>query len=662
MSLITLKSVNSEPAYNFQNYFREAITFTKQTTLQLVSMLVNLGDATFNIVSGVNDTFIFRLGETQRFFLKNIVIPEGTYTGGKLAQLIADEMKRQNLVNGFTFNTGWDSDKKQFVVGWENSNVPDATGNEWTIPTWLNSRNITFTDDVNSKVMKPNTNAADSATDYKSGCIATHPYFSNGGTTIVDIPPAASGDGYGSVLVGFSRGVMAYPEQYGYDPVAQPHSAIRLFAATPVVDTYMEIKADLALGTPNTGTKIRVVQLTQVQGTNFPNAGWLQMKTRRGPQDISTLNGWGGFTHGTDHLQLKFTITNNYTMTFEIAHDTAGDGNYINNVIFNASGGSWRSTIKETFYPLVPVIMMGGSNTTNPSPDIKVSGIYFEDDAVDLSTGVGLTQQHKDAVADDLQQTIDPVKEGEGKELHNTLHRNIQDSNTGSQTLDLAAPPADMKPAQYFQFGSVTDADFVGGGGTIPDSNKPPAGQINLPNIAGTLGMENVFFYPSKQDTERNLVSTNAPEGSNLVAPGMLVELPDFNIQSYNGETGDVMKTISVVPKEDPESGEDTKLITYESKYPIKIKCNMPSTQSINNIRVRVREENGKFAQFLATPTQLTLLKEDGDSDIQQVKALLERQQDMKSERILNDITRVGQEMPMMGMYQQDVAGNMVQS
>lgn len=660
MSLITLKSVNSEPAWNFQNYFREAITFTKQSTLQLVSMLVNLGDATFNIVSGTNDTFIFRLGDSQRFYLKEIKIPQGTYTAGKLSQLILQRMNIENLVNAYSFNTGWDSDKKQFVIGWENRDTPEAQGNEWDSPAWLGSRNITFTDDVNSKVMSLTTNAADNATIYKSGCIALHPYFSNGGTTIIDIPPAASGDGYGSVLVGFSRGVMAYPEAYGYDPVAQPHSRIRLFQQTPVVDTYMEIKADLALGTPNTGTKIRVVQLTQVQGTTFPNAGWVQMGTKRGPQDITTLNGWGGFTHGTDHLQIKFTITGNYTMTFEIAHDTAGDGNYVNNVVFAATGGNFRSTIKETFYPLVPVIMMGGSNDVHPSPDLKVSGIYFEDDAVDLSTGAGLSQQHKDAVSADTDS--DAVKEGTAKEHLNHLHRNVIDSNTGSQTLELAAPAPAIKPTQYFQFGSVSDSDFVGGGGTIPDAQKPPVNQINLPNIAGTLGMENVFYFPSKVDVDRNITSTNEPEGSNLIAPGMLVELPDFNIQSYNGETGDVMKTISVVPKEDPESGENTKIITYESKYPIKIKCNLPTTQTINNIRVRVREENGKFAQFLATPTQLTLLKEDGDDDLHQIKQLLERQQLMKSEKILNDITRVGQEMPVMGMYQTDVAGNMVKS
>lgn len=620
MSLLTLKTINAEPAHNFQNNFREEITLTPNSRVQVVNMLINK-DKEF-IFTADNNKLQFRLGGPTLFTTKTITFPVGTYSAGGLAKIIKDELNRNNLMKNYTFDCDFGTTSEdKFTITWGQVDAPAMNGNVWSQPAYAvnpGNTNIAHRHTHNVLQVQPDDPAGANSLQIASTCVGERGIFPDGGKVNAIIPPLTGG-GYGRNAIGFSRGYMVAPGMIGED-ITDPNTRIQERTDNPVCDCYVVFQDDQVAGTPPTQTTLLLKQLNQVAGTNYPNPGWFAMLTKY-QRRLDQLFSGTAFNYGVDHLQLTMTISGIRNVKFEISHDTAGDGTFIDNVVFAQTGStaSFNSTIKESFYPLIPVAFLAGGTAANPPQAITLSGVYDTDDSVNKLADVQQVPSLVASISAD-KNVNDATTQGTNVDEEHTAgyeDRHLIDRPDGLKT-GTAAPEVlrvgTMKPLSYFQFGPVSDADFVVGGGTIPDNQRPAQ---NVASCADILGMDNVFYEGQNISTTKSYTSSREPD-ENIRAPGLLVELPDFNIKSYNGETGDVMKTISVVPKEDPDAGETQGTITYSMRYPIPIHLNMPTTQNINVIRCRIRNEDGTFAQFLQSPTQITLLLDEEPNNMKQ--------------------------------------------
>ena len=112
MSLLTLRSTNnnngsnvSESAANFSNHFKEGIVISPGDTFELVSMSINKLDK-FEIIQGVNDTFIWRIGPpgpnsgSANYSQHVVVLTAGSYNGADLAKHIEEQVN-----NSYSFRS-----------------------------------------------------------------------------------------------------------------------------------------------------------------------------------------------------------------------------------------------------------------------------------------------------------------------------------------------------------------------------------------------------------------------------------------------------------------------------------------------------------------------------------------------------------------------------
>lgn len=85
------------------------------------------------------------------------------------------------------------------------------------------------------------------------------------------------------------------------------------------------------------------------------------------------------------------------------------------------------------------------------------------------------------------------------------------------------------------------------------------------------------------------------------------MELPDFNIKSWSGESSDSGRAVAVIPKEQWTTDESTGILHYMAQYPIPIDLNLPTVKPFYQLSARLRQPDGKLADDLLNPTELCL-------------------------------------------------------
>jgi len=598
MSLLTLKTINNEPAYNFTNNFREGLTLSPNSSIQLVSLTITK-DKDFIILAGQNDQLVWRLGANNKFLNHIVVIPSGVYSAAALAQQITDQMNASTALSNYIFTCEYSNSDAdgEFQITWDQLTAPAQSGNTFIIPSYAATNDqIELTHRSTHTYYKCKDKVGAVNTTLNTMAIGQRQYFSNNGYIAVIIPAMKGGAkvGYGNTAIGFSRDLMANPTKYGYDP-ANANTRIQEQPSIPVCDFTITLTDDGDSGT-GTGSDIAFNQLKQVQGTNYPNPNWYVMNQVLSPVDIASL--LPTLSWGVDDLQITCKIISCVNIAVEISHDTAGDGTFTNSVLVGQSGTTpdFNSTITEGFYPLIPVIFRGQGLDAEENQRLTLYGAFA--DPVNLSTAQLLRVSNGQLAAT-------PTTKGEvidEHELPKIPDSGLKASQPQIQNLNAGGP---MRPSSLFSFGAFIDSDFDDNGGTIPVAQKPPA-EDNVANMNLILGLDRIYFQKANQVSTKTYTSSNAIL-EDIENPGLLVELPDFNIKAYNGETGDIMKTISVVPKEELTTGQQAGMLNYAAQYPLPIALNMAHNQVINNIRVRVRNTDGTLATTLLSPTELVV-------------------------------------------------------
>ena len=94
---------------------------------------------------------------------------------------------------------------------------------------------------------------------------------------------------------------------------------------------------------------------------------------------------------------------------------------------------------------------------------------------------------------------------------------------------------------------------------------------------------------------------------SDPAEPALHVELPDFNIKSWSGQSSDTGRAIAVIPKEQWTTDESTGVLHYQAQYPIPIDLNLPHSRPFYELSARLRQPNGQLADDLINPTEICL-------------------------------------------------------
>ena len=128
------------------------------------------------------------------------------------------------------------------------------------------------------------------------------------------------------------------------------------------------------------------------------------------------------------------------------------------------------------------------------------------------------------------------------------------------------------------------------------------ASKSSFANSQQTLGFERQFYTDLKTE---NVELTAEQQATNSIKLSHIsVELPDFNIKSYNGKRGGLSKSIHYIDNEDLCLSNNGTTY-YSSQYPQPVDLHARGVEKLNSIRVKLCDPNGLQATKLIHPTNI---------------------------------------------------------
>ena len=378
--------------------------------------------------------------------------------------------------------------------------------------------------------------------------------------------------------------------------------------------TYTNEKADLYVTLTSTEDNTDVnIRITQLQTVGSGSGVMVTLFD----DEITNVPELAAFTTG-DWLKVDIHVVGIVDTTIIVAHDTQGNNIWTEGIILESgvtpvpnqivpNRPLYESNIRECMYPLTPIlntcIGTGFSAATIPDP----TGSLDEGMATVFLAG------HVDS-------------------LHSLTTPNIYSPSTlvtGTETDDQlfnslarSAPGTPVLP-YFFKFGNVRSVDTDASPLRI-DAVEPRLlweGLVapNTGNINRQLAMYRVYNYDNDPASSADIL----PESQRATQPDVLnptiqIELPDFNLKSFSGQSSDTGRAIAVIPREQFTTDERSGVLHYESQYPVVIDLNCKDNIVLNHLSVRMRNLNGRLAT-LQNPTQVTILIKEKDQPAQTV-------------------------------------------
>jgi len=415
------------------------------------------------------------------------------------------------------------------------------------------------------------------------------------------IVPVATNQGYGTSIVGIVRNSL-YKGRTDY--AGNPNADITSDMSTGDMgfDYMVKVRENAAFD----GMEVDFGQLLLDRTKSFPtDADWngdsrfvFQDASPDGWNNLGTAPAvWTGFTYPDDHIRVRVSLANIRTVVVEIAHDTAGDGVFLEEVKLAQTGttagtgddNAISRNIKEWFYPYRPVLCCGRGGRYFPS-EFEVSGVF---DATELTNSV-----YQTAGLDD--------------------QADIADETDSAIDLGVSSPTNAVTLSALFIAGEIFNDDIGAGVGQIPSGDVPANRKQN--NIFDTIGTPRFSVIAAGNPTN----SFESIQGVTEIVrePNLMVELSDFNIEGHNGDTSDKAKLIAVIPSEELNTNSKTGTMNYYPHFPIFIDLNLAHDRTVYDLNATLRSPEGKVVEDLINPTTLTLLLRDGEETRQERMAL----------------------------------------
>ena len=162
-------------------------------------------------------------------------------------------------------------------------------------------------------------------------------------------------------------------------------------------------------------------------------------------------------------------------------------------------------------------------------------------------------------------------------------------------------------------------------------------------NFSKAIGCKTLYDFPEGETTN----SFTSEEGVliSIREEALMVELLDFNIKGYNGGTGEQVKLLSVIPREELGSNTQNGTINYYSKFPIFVDLNTINDQKIYDLNLAIRNLKGELITDILPNTIATFVIKEKE-EVKQ-KRLMREQMDlisgMRSNQNSSKITQIGQ-------------------
>ncbi len=624
MSLVSLQSQVDQFPYDFNNDFKQGITLKKGSKVELVHTVIHKKKNL--IIDSTNNTFKFILGDPTKYYTKTVTIPNGQYNPDTFADLITlkmNELQVLGLYKGaFKCDYAIVGDKETFSITWAELPQPTLSSNTWTeyTPTKIGGASVLATAYAGSQaVFQLQNNSAD---DDNLAMTATGEFglFSNGGKQNVILQPNISANGYNKTIVGHMRKSLVFPA--GFDTNGRPLSEVAFACPVPnATKPYLDMALTIVDDDILDDSIVTFTRIKQRQGTLVGSVNWIesvpstQLLQGVGVNKLSDILG-ASFTYGEDHVKISYEITANLQITVSLSHDEAGDDNFSVpvNIITTVSGQSFVSTIKESHYPLIPIVMAsGGAN--GDKTQLQVNGHF---DSISQSVTSSDNAYIEDNIFHDDDQEVNFATNPKNDNLEGTGITNISAFKSEIDKGNFSAVKilgAELKQASLFLFGKIDiNNDFEAQNGTIPNVfNTSNAGQNRITaNNAGDSNMDTVLGMVEYVSTARALDPPTIVSTSELIFeilnPNLYIELPDFNIQSFNGFRGDIGRCIGMIPKEElSESSADLGALSYSSAYQRPIDLGLSTDQTFYQIRARIRNARGEIETDLDRQSSLVL-------------------------------------------------------
>ena len=313
------------------------------------------------------------------------------------------------------------------------------------------------------------------------------------------------------------------------------------------------------------------------------------------------------------------------------------------------------SYIKESHYPLVPVVACGAGGyyaaTTLAAEQVAWGDEIGSYNCWDMQlayrdpAGIKNREIYEAFPQRTIEETVtiapggsDPPTAISGSGYCFKFGR-LQLGQTGASLND------DPTVANHYVTGSSSaTTPFVN---TVISELLPP----NISNLQRILGFENLV-----QSTRDNphfnpaLVSTRQVNQM-PIAETFTVELTSSNVKGFNGGTGDVNKALAVINAEELEIDGDGGVIwASQTRRPVDL--NVTQDTSFHSLNIQLRDANGKIMRTVEAPLDVVLYKSQPESTKME-QALRELREVMEGKR--NDIkdvqlANIGINNPILGV------------
>ena len=163
--------------------------------------------------------------------------------------------------------------------------------------------------------------------------------------------------------------------------------------------------------------------------------------------------------------------------------------------------------------------------------------------------------------------------------------------------------------------------------GTLTSGFRPNTADLGaLLGLVGDAGGYGVIKAGAAAAPPVTLATTNDEPSETIEEPQLILELPDFPLQCWNGDTGDLVRAIGIVPKEEVMTNTKTGSLHYCPQFPTPISIRSAAQEiSLNSIRCRIRGTDGRVADDLIEPTCVTLYVSESQESLmrRQTNALI---------------------------------------
>ena len=622
MSLVSLQSQTEQFPYDFNNDFKQGITLKKGSKVELVHSVIHKKKNI--IINTTNNTFKFILGDPQKYFTKTVTIPDGNYNPDTFADLVTLKMNEVQVLGLYKGSFKCDysivGTLEKFTITWSERPLPSLSSNTWTeyVPTKIGGASVVVTaylpSSANIQLQ------ATSADDDNLAMTVTGEYgiFSNGGQQNVIMKPNGTANGYNQVIVGHMRKSLVFPT--GYDTDGRPLSEVAFACPAPNADKpYLDMALKIVDNAGVDDSDVTFSRIKQQTGTNIGEANWINSVPNTallgGNSRLSDILP-ASFTYGEDQVKISYEITGNLDVIVSLSHDSAGDRNFSNltQIISTVGNNSFTSTIKESHYPLIPIVMSSGGLNGDKTL-LNLNGHF---DSISDSVSTVTNPYIEDNIFHDDDQEVNFATNPKNTNLESSGIVNVSayksEVDKGNYSV-VKILGAELKLRSLFLFGIIDiNNDFISQGGAIPNVfntanagvNRITANNRADSNMNDVLGVVN--YVATSSGNVPPIIDSTLDLRFEVLNPNLYIELPDFNIQSFNGFRGDIGRCIGMIPKEElSKSSADLGALSYSSTYQRPIDLGLSTDQTFYQIRVRIRNARGEIETDLDRQSSLIL-------------------------------------------------------